>query len=166
MVEYLLTYYVVVGLRPVPVTKTSDIETVSSKEFLDKQANIECGHTLKCVRDMIITYSQIYRTDKLSRHSSIIWSVWPNSWMFGYELSGCRFESSCGHWNFIYRTCFEQGVPWYLGKYRVCIHSEMLTWHNNDIESNVLLKKVVITQLNHLVNWGKWLSVRLQTKWL
>ena len=31
---------------------------VSSKEFLDIQANIECGFSLKCIRDMIITYSQ------------------------------------------------------------------------------------------------------------
>ena len=34
---------------------------VSSKEFLDTQANIECGFTLKCVRDMTRTYSQLER---------------------------------------------------------------------------------------------------------
>ena len=33
----------------------------SSKEFLDIQATIECGFTLKRVRDMIRTYSQMYR---------------------------------------------------------------------------------------------------------
>ena len=33
---------------------------------------IECGFTLKLVRDMIITYSQIHHTDKYSQHSSII----------------------------------------------------------------------------------------------
>ena len=53
----------------------------------------ECGFTLKCVRDMIITYSQMHRTDKYSQHSSIIWPVWPNGWVFVYELSGCGFES-------------------------------------------------------------------------
>ena len=31
---------------------------VSSKEFLDIQATIECGFTLKRVRDKIRTYSQ------------------------------------------------------------------------------------------------------------
>ena len=36
----------------------------SSKEFLDIQATIECGFTLKRVRDMTKTYSQIHRTDK------------------------------------------------------------------------------------------------------
>ena len=44
----------------------------SSKEFLDIQATIECGFTLKRVRDMIRTYSQMHRTDKYSQHSSII----------------------------------------------------------------------------------------------
>ena len=38
----------------------------SSKEFLDIQATIECGFTLKRVRDMIKTYSQMHRTDKYS----------------------------------------------------------------------------------------------------
>ena len=32
---------------------------VSSKDFLDIQANTECGLTLKRVRDMIRTYSQL-----------------------------------------------------------------------------------------------------------
>ena len=36
----------------------------SSKEFFDIEANIECGFTLKRVRDMIRTYSQVNRTDK------------------------------------------------------------------------------------------------------
>ena len=31
----------------------------SSKEFLDIQANIECGLTLNRVRDMIRTYNQL-----------------------------------------------------------------------------------------------------------
>ena len=34
-----------------------------------------------------------------SRHRSIIWPVWPNGWVFVYELSGCGFESSCSHLN-------------------------------------------------------------------
>ena len=49
-----------------------------SKEFLDIQATIECGFTLKRVRDMTRTYSQMHRTDKYSEHSSIVWPVWPN----------------------------------------------------------------------------------------
>ena len=47
----------VVGSNPVAVTETSDFAPVSSKEFLDIQATIECGFTLKRVRDIIKTYS-------------------------------------------------------------------------------------------------------------
>ena len=36
-----------------------------------------------------------------------------------YELSDCGFESRCSHLNFRYCACFEQGVPWHSGKYRV-----------------------------------------------
>ena len=49
---------------------------VSSNELLDIQATIECRFYLKCVRDMIITYSQMHLTDKYSQHNSIIWLVW------------------------------------------------------------------------------------------
>ena len=76
-----------------------------SKEFLDIQATIECGFTLKHVCDMTRTYSQMHRTDKYSEHSSIIWPVWLNGWVFVYELSGCGSESSCSHLNCNY--CFE-----------------------------------------------------------
>ena len=47
----------VVGSSPVGVTSTSDIVPVSSKEFLDIQAAIGCGFTLKRVRDIIRIYS-------------------------------------------------------------------------------------------------------------
>ena len=52
--------------------------TATGFEFLDIQATIECGFTLKRVRDMIKTYSQMHRTDKYSQHSSIIWPAWLN----------------------------------------------------------------------------------------
>ena len=61
----------------------------------DIQRTIECGLTLKRVRDMIITYSQMDRTDKCSHHSSIIWPVWLNVLVFIYELSDCWFQSRC-----------------------------------------------------------------------
>ena len=48
----------VLGLSPVAVTSPSDFAPASSKEFLDIQATIECGFTLKRVRDMTRTYSQ------------------------------------------------------------------------------------------------------------
>ena len=66
------------GLSAVGVTKTLDVVPVWSKEFLDIQANIECGCTLKCVRDIPRIYIKIHRTDKYSKHNKIIWPVWPN----------------------------------------------------------------------------------------
>ena len=84
------------------------------------------GLILKHVRNMIRTYSQMYCTDKYSQHSSTIWPVWIN----------CGFESRCCHLNFKYRVCFEQGVPWHSGNYRVWIHYETCTWHDKNIQSN------------------------------
>ena len=119
---------------------------VSSKEFHDIQATIECGFSLKRLRDMIRTYSQIHRTGKYSQHSSIIWSVWPNGWVFIYELSGCEFESRCNHLNFRFHACFEQGVPWHSGNYRIWIHSETRTWHDKNIQSvKVGLELILLT---------------------
>ena len=47
----------VLGSSPVAVTSPSDFVPASSKEFLDIQATIERGFTLKRVRDMTRTYS-------------------------------------------------------------------------------------------------------------
>ena len=49
---------------------------------------------------MTRTCSQMLRIDKYSQHSSIVWPIWLNSWVFPYELSGCWFESSCSHLKF------------------------------------------------------------------
>ena len=68
----------VLGSSPVAVTPPSDFAPASSKEFFDSEATIECGFTLKSVRDMTRTYSQMQGTDKYSEHSSIIQPVWPN----------------------------------------------------------------------------------------
>ena len=118
----------------------------SSKEFLDIQTTIECGFTLKCLCDMTRTYSQIHCTDKYSEHSSIIWPVWPNGWVFIYELSRSGFESSRSLLNFRFHVCFEQRVPWHSGNYRVWIHSEPRTWHDKNKQSikyNVLWVKKI-----------------------
>ena len=90
---------------------------VSRKEFRDIQANIECGFTLKREHDMVKIYSHMQLRDKYSQHSSIIWPVWLNSWVFVYKLSGCGFQSHCSHLNFRYGACFKKGVPWHSDKY-------------------------------------------------
>ena len=60
-------------------------------------AGKECGFTLKRARDMTRKYSQMYRADKCSQHSSITWPAGLNGLVFVYELSGSRFGSSCSH---------------------------------------------------------------------
>ena len=60
--------------------------------------------------------------------------VWPNGWVFVYELNGSGFESSCSHLIFRFRACFEQGILWHSGNYRVWIHSETSTWQDKNIQ--------------------------------
>ena len=47
----------------------------------------------------------MHRTDKHLEHSSVIWSVWLNSWVFVYELSGFGFGFSCSHLNYWFFLC-------------------------------------------------------------
>ena len=77
-----------------------------------------------------------------------------SSCVFVYELSGCRFEPHCCPLNFRYGACFEQGVLEIEANYRVWIHSETLTWHDNNIWliSNFSLLfsfKLLISALNN-----------------
>ena len=67
-------------------------------EFLYNQANIECRYTLKCVSDMMITYSEMLLKDKYSELDSI-------------KFSGVGFDFCCGRLDVIYHVYFEQGVP-------------------------------------------------------
>ena len=69
----------VVGSSSVAAPSTSGFGPVSSEEFLDIQATIECGFSLKHVREWIRTQSHIHCRDKYSKHSSIIRTVWLNS---------------------------------------------------------------------------------------
>ena len=62
--------------------------------------------------------------------------------MFVYELSGCGFKSSCSHLNFIFRTCFEQGVPRHSGNYRVWIHSETSTRYDKNIQTKYVAVRI------------------------
>ena len=86
MVACSFTNSVVVRSNLFAVSSTSDMAPVSSKEFFDIQATTECKFTLRPLRDMIITYSQMHRSDKYSQHSSIMTS-WLNGWVFFVGLS-------------------------------------------------------------------------------
>ena len=111
------------------------------KDFPDIQATIECGFTLKRVRNMIRTYSQIHHTYKYSEHSSIIWSLWPNDLVFVYKIIDYGFQSTCSPFNFRFRACYKQGISFHSGNYRVSIHSETHTWHDKNIQSNASTDK-------------------------
>ena len=76
------------------------------------EQGIECRFTLKLLRDIIKSYSQMNRTDMCSKDSSIIWPAWLNGWVFVCKLSGCGFKLRCCHLKFRFGACFEQGVPW------------------------------------------------------
>ena len=52
-----------------------------------------------CQRDSI-------NKNKYSQHSSIIWPVWLNGWVFVYELSGCGFKSNYSHWGITKHVIF------------------------------------------------------------
>ena len=79
------------------IGQMNDWRLLQARSFLTFRQTVECGFTMKLVRDMIITYSQVHPTDKYSQHSSIVWPIWLNDWVFVYKLSGCGFESCCCH---------------------------------------------------------------------
>ena len=61
----------VLGSSPVAVSQTPNFAPALSKEFLDIEETVKCAFTLKLVRDMTKTYSQMHRTDKDSQYRSI-----------------------------------------------------------------------------------------------
>ena len=78
------------------------------------------------------TQNHLVRKQTLSHLAQL---VKVSGWVFVYELSGSGFKSSCSRLNFRFRACFEQGVPWYSGNYRVWIHSKTRTWHDKNMQS-------------------------------
>ena len=73
----------------------------SSNVFLDIQATIECGFTLKRVVDMARKYSQMHHTNKYSQHISINQLARLAKWFTFclYKLSVYGFKSCCSHLN-------------------------------------------------------------------
>ena len=91
-----------VGLRvwiPLLSLKLPIWRLLQARSSLTFRQTIECRFTLKLVRDMTITCSQMHRTDRNLQYSSVIWLVWLNDWVCAYEQSGCGFESRCCHLN-------------------------------------------------------------------
>ena len=72
-----------------------------------------------------------------------------NGWVFVYELCGCGLESRCCLLNFRHGTCFVQGVPCNSGNYRMYIHSETRTWHDNNIQLFLFIEYICMEK--HLI---------------
>ena len=83
--------------HPTPTTKQAPKKPTLIRIKRPSSFDLFSGFTLKRVRDMTKTYSQMHRTDKYSEHSSLIRPVWSNGSVFVYKLSGSGFESSCSH---------------------------------------------------------------------
>ena len=64
---------------------------------------------------------------------STIWPNWPG-WVLIYKLSSFYPVAWMSR-----NSCFEQGVLWHSGNYRVWIHSETRTWHDDNIQLKHLL---------------------------
>ena len=75
-----------------------------------------------------------------------------------------KLHRRCSHGFQIH--CFEEGVPWHLGNYRMYILSEMRTWHDNNIEGLHFpgVIKIVTTMIHYcycLLAYGKWKCLKL-----
>ena len=66
----------VVVSRLIGVTEITDFAPVSSNEMLNIQTTVNCGFSLKFVRDTTKTYSQMHCKDKYSHLISIILFLW------------------------------------------------------------------------------------------
>ena len=93
---------------------------------------------------------------RYSQHSSIIWPVWLNGWVFVHELNSCGFESRFGHLSVRCRACFEEEVPSHSNNCRLKILSKTRMWHDKNTQSNS----------PHWASLAKCLSFRLWTKML
>ena len=76
---------------------------------------------------------------KKSLLSDCNWTRTRNHLVRKQKLRFSGLESSCSHLNFRFRACFEQGVPWHLGHYRVKIHSKTRTWHDKNTQSKAFI---------------------------
>ena len=64
MIEFSFSKSVVLALSPVVVSYTSYFVSASNKKFFKIKATIEFGFSLKCLYNIIRTYSQMYRRGK------------------------------------------------------------------------------------------------------
>ena len=103
-------------------------------------------------------------TDMYPGHSSFIWPLWPRSWVFVYELSGSRFESSCSHLNFRFCAWFEQGILDIQATIECGFTLKRIRGMTKTYSKKNRTGKYS-EYLNHLASLAIWLIVCLRTKW-
>ena len=105
-----------------------------------QSSQLECHHLSLSLQQDSNPQTLIVRKEKLNYLAKFnhltLWPVSLNRSVFVYKLSGKGFESHCSHLNFRYHVCFEQGVLWHLGNYRVQIHSKTRMWHDKNTQSS------------------------------
>ena len=92
---------------------------------------------------MIITYSQLHRTNKYSQHSSIIRTVWLNGWVFVSKLSGSGFQSRCCYLKIIISPFYVK-LKLFLGLPCFSIISLMLNISEKENDIAVRLKELCV----------------------
>ena len=120
---------------------------------------LECGFTLKLVRDMIITYSQMHRTYNYWQRCSIIWPVRLNvrlrtKWLWVRIL---LLSLKLQMWLLLRaRSSFRQTIE--------CVFTlKLVKWHDNIIQVNVCWIRDLCNLKNvKNTNGGVFLLVKLQ----
>ena len=81
-------------------------------------------HNAICGSNSIQTHNHLVCKRTINHFAKMAkWLTWVvSTYLYGIHLI------------FRYRACFEEGVPWHSGNCRVYIHSEMRTWHDNNIQ--------------------------------
>ena len=135
-ITYLLqsesTLYICLNIKEILVRNRRDIWNLSDCSGTRTRNHSVCkqtlNHLVKLAKGLsYVVSSYLYGAfDYMFLSNHILISEWIDT----------QFRVNCSHLNFRYRACFEQGVPWYSGKYKVWIHSEISTWHDKNTQSH------------------------------
>ena len=84
--------------------------------------------------------------------------LWPFSLKRLTYIIGCGFESCfpLHSLSFRYRVCFEQGVPWHSGNYRVWTHFETRCHLFRFFFSSLVTKWVLHIKILKVIFWFTW----------
>ena len=111
------------------------LRLILSRKLVKTPKNVSALQTLLLINNIeqnikwkqsFITAKTVKCTVQISTHNTAQ-SV---RWVLVYKLSGCGFG---------FRACFEQGVPWHSGNYRMWIHFETRRWHEKNIQLKLWL---------------------------